>query len=128
MLVIVEDGNAAAFFQFPFNFKTAGGRNIFQIDSSERSLQKSNRIDNFIHIPGSNAKRYGIHIAERLEKDTLPFHHRHSSYRPDVSQAKNCCAVRHDGNSIPAARQFVAEFFIFLDFKTRLRNTGRVSE
>ena len=50
MLIIVENGDIAALFQFALNLKAAGSGNIFQVYSAKASGQKGYGVYDIIHV------------------------------------------------------------------------------
>ena len=128
MLVVVEDGDVAAFLELAFDLKASGRGNILKVDAAERAGDERDGIDEFVHIMRLDAEREGIHIAEGLEEHALTLHDRHTGLRADIAEAEDGRAVGNDGAEIPAAGQLVAFLKILLDLQARLGDARRVGE
>ena len=83
-LLCVENRNIAAFLKAALNFKTAGSGNIFQINASETSCQKTYGTDNFIHVLRTDAEGDGIHTAESFEKGAFSLHNGHARFWTNI--------------------------------------------
>ena len=128
VLVVVEDGDVAFFLELALDLKAAGRGDILEIDAAERAGDVVHRLHELVHILRLHAQRERVHIAERLEKDALALHDRHTGLGPDVAETEHRAAVRDDGAEIPPARQLIAFLNILLDLQTWLRHAGRVRE
>ena len=128
MLIVMEDRNVAAFFQFLFDLKASWRGNILKVDSTERSGQEAYSLNDLINIFAANAKRNGIYTTEFFKEHTFTFHNRHTCFRTDISKSQYCSSVCDNSNCIPASCQLIALIYVFLDFKTRLSNTRCVSK
>ncbi len=82
VLVVVEDGDVALFFQLALDLKASGRGNILKVDAAERAGDERDGIDEFVYIVRLDAQREGIHIAEGLEEHAFALHDRHAGLRP----------------------------------------------
>ena len=87
MLIVVKDGNIQYFFQSFFNFKTAGGADVFQIDAAESGCKVGNCFDDFFRILRIQTDRYCIDASKFFEKYGFSFHNGHGSIGTNVAKA-----------------------------------------
>ena len=128
VLVVVEDGDVAAFLELALDLKASGRGNILKVDAAERAGDERDGIDEFVHIVRLDTQREGIHIAEGLEEHAFALHDRHTGLRADIAETEDGRAVGDDGAEIPAAGQLVAFLKILLDLHARLGDARRVGE
>ena len=128
MLIVVENGNIGACLQLLFDFKAAGGGDIFEIDSAEGSRKQGYGLYDLIDILSADTERDGIDAAESLEEGTLAFHDRHAGFRADVAQAQDGSAVSDDRHGVPPAGQVIAFIDIFLYFEAGGCHAGGVGD
>ena len=124
----MENRDVALFFQLALNLKAAGRCDILQIHASKGAGDHVNRVHDLIYILAFHAKRKRIHISKRLEEHAFALHYGHARFRADVAKAQHRRAVRHHEAHIVPAGQFVAFVHILLNFKARLRHTGRIGQ
>ncbi len=62
VLVVMEHRNIQRFFQPFFNFKAAGGADVFQIDAAEAGSDPGDGLDDFLRILGVQADRNGVDV------------------------------------------------------------------
>ena len=115
MLIVVEDGDVAAFLELALDLKAAGSGDVFEVHAAERAGDERDGIDEFVYIMRLDAQREGIHIAEGLEEHAFALHDRHTGLRADIAEAEDGRAVGDDGAEVPAAGQLVAFLKILLD-------------
>ena len=128
VLIIVENGNVALFFQLPLDLKAPGGRNILQIDAAEGAGHQVDGVDKLVHILGFHTKGEGIHIAEGFEQDALALHDGHTGLRADISQAQNGGAIGDDGAEVVPPGQLVGFVDVLLDLQAGGGNAGGIGE
>ena len=128
MLIVVEDGNVAGFFQPFFNFKAPGGRNVLQIDSAEGTGQQGDGVYKLVHILGADAQGNGIDTAEGFEQDAFALHHRHTGFGADVTKTKDGGAVGDDGNGVTPSGKGIAEIGILLNLDAGLSHAGGIGK
>ena len=128
MLVVVEDGDVAAFLQAAFDLEAAGRRDVLQIDAAEAARQKRHRVDDLVHVLAAYAQGDGVHAAEPLEQDALSLHDGHARLGSDVPQSQDCGPVRDDRHQIAPAGEFIALCRILLDGQTRSRHPGSIGQ
>ena len=128
MLIVVEDGNVAAFLQLLLNLKAAGGCNVFQIDSAKGAGEQGDGVDDFVNILAAHAEGDCVYAAKGLEEEALAFHDRHAGFGADVAKAEDGSAVGNNGDRVPAACQIIAFVYVFLDFKAGCGNTRRIGQ
>ena len=68
MLVVVENRNVATLLEFLFDFEAARSSNIFKVNAAEGTADLVNRVNDFVNVFCSNAKRESVNIAEFFEK------------------------------------------------------------
>ena len=128
MLIVVENGDVAFFFQLSLNLEATRSGNVLQIDAAKRAGEKVHGIYKFIYVLGLEAKGNGVDAAEGLEQYAFPLHYRHAGLRSDVSKAQYGGAVGDDCHGVAAAGKLIAEGGILLDLDTGLCNAGGVGE
>ena len=128
VLVVVEDGDLAPFDQFRFHRIAFGGRDVFQVDASERGLEFFHDVDEFFRIFGIDTDGHRIHVTEFLIQHSLPFHDGHGGFRTDVPQAQDPGAVADYGHHIASPSVFEGKIRILLDLPAGFSHPGGISQ
>jgi len=103
VLVVVENRDIAALFQFSFNFKATRRRDIFQIYPAEAACEQTDSVDDIVNFFGPNAERNRVHVAESLKQGAFAFHNGHARFGADVSESEHRGAVGNNRDKVGAA-------------------------
>ena len=128
VLVVVKDRDIADFLQSPFDLKTAGRRDIFEVDPAERARDMVDGLHQFVDVLGLDADRKGVDVRERLEQGAFSLHDRHPGFGSDVAEPEHRGPVGDDRHQVRAAGQGIGEFGILLDRETGFRHARRVRD
>ena len=106
VLIVVEDRHVEPLAQFRFDFEAARRGNVFEIDATETRGDRFDDIHDFVDVGFGDTNRERFDPGERLEKDSLSFHHRQTGLRADVAETEHGSAIGHDGDEVALRRQF----------------------
>ena len=67
VLIVVEDGDGAAFLQLPLDLKAAGRGDVLQVDAAEAALEQGYGVDDLVHVLAVYTQGHSIHAAEGFE-------------------------------------------------------------
>ena len=93
VLVVVENGDVAAFAQFFLNIKTLGCFDVFEIDAAESGFQRCDDFNQFVGVGFIDFDVENVDVGEFFEQYALAFHHGFARQRADVAQPQNRRAV-----------------------------------
>ena len=85
MLVVVEDGDVAAFLELALDLKAARCSDILQIDAAEGAGDQRHSIDKFVYVFGLDTEREGVYPAKSLKQHAFTLHDGHTGLRADVA-------------------------------------------
>ena len=128
MLVVVEYGDFAAFAQFAFDVEALRRFDVFEVDTAESRLQRSDDVYQFLRVFFINFDVEYVHASEFFEQYAFAFHHRFARQRADVAQAQNGGTVGNHSNQVAFGGVFVRILRIGMDFHTRSRYARRVRQ
>ena len=111
----MKNRNREHFLETLFNFKTAWGRDIFQIDAAKCWGKMDDSLNNFFCVLRIQTDRNSIDTAKFLKQHTFSFHHRHCGQRSNIAKSKHSASIRDHGNSIGFHSVYISIFWIFCD-------------
>jgi hypothetical protein len=104
-LVIVPDGDLHGGAEVVQNAKAFRLGDVFQVDASERGLERLDDGHEGFRVSGIEHQRDGIYPAEKLEDERLSLHDGEPRFRADVPQSQDARPVGDDGDGIAAVGQ-----------------------
>ena len=128
VLVVVEDGDVAHFFEPLFDLKAAGCGDVFEVDAAEAPCKEGDGLNDLVHVLRTDAEREGVHVAEGLEESALAFHDGHARFGTDIAEAEDCRAVRDDRHEVGAAGVDVGKIDVLADLEAGLGDAGRIGD
>ena len=93
VLVVVEDRDVHAFFQFLLDMETLRRLDILQVDPAEGGFEKLADPDHLIRIFRVYLDIEHVDVGEAFEQDPLPFHDRLPCQCPYIAEAQDRGAV-----------------------------------
>ena len=109
VLVVVEHRDLQLAAQALLDVETLRRLDVFEVDASERRLERFDDPDDLLGIRRVQLKIEHVDVGKPLEERRLSLHHRLGAERADVPQAEHCGAVAHDGDEVASARESVRQ-------------------
>ena len=120
--------NLHPFAQFLFNVKALGRFDVFQVDTAEGWLQRSDDIDQFVRIALIDLNIEYVDPGKFLEQNSLALHDRFRCQRADRTQAEYGGAVGDYADQIAACRQVAGFGRVFHNGFANLGHTRCIGE
>ena len=128
VLVIVEDGNVQAVTQLLLDVEALRRLDVFQVDPSQRRLQRGDDVDQLVRIALGQFDIEHIHAGKFFEQAALAFHHGLAGQRADVAQTQHRSAVGDHADQVAARRVLRRQRRVLLDRGTRIRHARRIRQ
>ena len=126
VLIVVEDGDVELRPQPLLDLEAPGCRDVLQVDPPEAGGDCLDDGHDLVGVLRVEAERPGVDVAELLEQQRLPLHHRHRRLGADVAEAQHGGAVRDDRDGVLLDRQVPGRIAILVNRHADARHTGRV--
>ena len=128
VLVVVEDRNVHQLAQPLLDDEALGRLDVLEIDAAEARAEIAHRVDEFVHVLGTDLEVDAVHVGEALEQRDLAFHHRLGRDGAEIAETEHGRAVRDHRDHVALGRVVVSERRIARDVQAGLRDARRVGE
>ncbi len=110
VLVVMHERDVEFGLEAFFDFETARGGDVFEVDAAEGRGDGLDRRDDFLSILRGQYDGESVDSGEFLEEHAFAFHDRESGEGADVAKAENGGTVGNDGDGTPLEGEGVGEF------------------
>ena len=126
VLVVVEDRDVELVLQAALDLEAARRRDVLEVDAAEAGRHQAHGLHDLVRVPGVEADRHGVDVAELLEQHRLALHHGHGGRGADVAQAEHGAAVGDHGHRVRLDRELVGLVRVVVDRHAHAPHAGRV--
>ena len=128
VLVVVENGDVAAFAKFFLDVEAFRCFDVFEIDAAEGGFQRCDDLNQFAGIGFVDFDVEYVDVGKFFEQYAFAFHHGFACQRADVAQTQNRGTVGNDGHEIAFGGVFVGVQRIGVDFHARCGHARRIGQ
>ena len=99
VLVVVKDGDAEVL-QAVFDFETAGGRDIFEVDAAEDGSEGAHDADDLLGLLGVEAEWPRVDVRVFFKEESFALHDGNGSASSNVAEPKDGGAITDDRDGV----------------------------